>query len=133
MTMHDTRVEPHDRRYDVEFPSPDPWDPTIDLGRFERLTEEERRRIIIRVLCGLVAMEEATEPTPPEPAVIPASNRIARHVSERRRRARRSAPTPGPSARLPLLGLETAAHKQRLAAMDWSTALLPPIGPERPF
>lgn len=34
------------------------WDGEIDLERFERLAEEDRLRVIIRVLCGLVALEE---------------------------------------------------------------------------
>jgi hypothetical protein len=111
MTLQEARVDHRDRVYDVEVPSLDQWDTTIDLGRFERLSEAERRRIIIRVLCGLVAMEEAPEPAR-EPLV---------------------APTPGPARTLPLLGLETAAKKRHMRPRGWSTALLPHLGPERAF
>lgn len=46
------------------------WDTDPDLSRFEELPEHEKTRVIIRVLCGLVALEETgtslTPPTPPE-------------------------------------------------------------------
>jgi hypothetical protein len=126
MTMQATHVESRHREsrpresrnriYDVQFPSLDAWDTpdptTIDLGRFARLTEDERRRIIIRVLCGLVAMEEPAE----EPERRPHAN-----------------PTPGQAPALPFLGLETPRHKCRTKPRTWSTALLPHLGPERPF
>jgi hypothetical protein len=112
MTMQATHVESRHRRYDVEFPSIDAWDTTIDLGRFQRLSEDERRRIIIRVLCGLVAMEEE----PAEPVRRPHAN-----------------PTPGRAPELPYLGLETPRHKCRTRPRGWSTALLPHLGPERSF
>ena len=44
------------------------WEPgltTIDLNKFEGLTASDQRRVIIRVLCGLVALGETTA----EPAV----------------------------------------------------------------
>lgn len=40
------------------------WEPgltTIDLTKFEGLSPERQRRVIIRVLCGLVALEETPE------------------------------------------------------------------------
>jgi hypothetical protein len=112
MTMQATDLDSRHRIYDVEFPSLDVWDTTIDLGRFQRLGEAERRRIIIRVLCGLVALEEeAAEPAP----------RV------------HAAPTPGPAPKLPYLGLETPRYKCRAKPRSWSTALLPHLGPERPF
>jgi len=127
MTMHETRVEPPDRSSDVEHPAQDVWDSTIDLGRFERLSEAERRRIIIRVLCGLVAMEEVPEPArEPWPAPVAAPTPVTTSTPV-------ASPTPGPAARLPFLGLETAAYKRPPRSRGWTTALLPHLGPERPF
>jgi hypothetical protein len=114
MTMQETQLEPTHARYDVSLDAVDPWMTPVDLNRFDLLGDDERMRIIIRVLCGLVAMEESAAPIPEErPAV---------------------APTPGPGRRLPFLGLELAApvgdrHRPR----GWNTALLPHLGRERAF
>jgi hypothetical protein len=35
------------------------WDTDPELARFAGLSREERTRVIIRVLCGLVALEDA--------------------------------------------------------------------------
>jgi hypothetical protein len=65
-------------RRDARTTTPPPthrldWDTDPDLGRFDEMTEHDKVRVIIRVLCGLVALEEATAPpavdlTRPEPA-----------------------------------------------------------------
>ena len=75
--------------------SPDP----TQLNTFQRLPEEERLKVIIRVLCGLVAMEEQPERPSPE------SLRPNLGVTRTRR------------FRLPFLGLETGGE-QKWATMS---------------
>jgi hypothetical protein len=48
------------------------WDTDPELGRFAGLTEDEKMRVIIRVLCGLVALEESPAPFPSLVAPPPA-------------------------------------------------------------
>lgn len=43
--------------HDLDIAEPD-WDGDIDLTQFEALGEPEQVRVIIRVLCGLVALDE---------------------------------------------------------------------------
>lgn len=113
MTLQETRWGDPDTLYDVEFPTPETWaDPELDLTAFQRLSDDDRMRIIIRVLCGLVAIDEQPGPEPPN--VLGPS------------------PTPGPTRSLPLLGLEPE-HNVRSRPKGWNTALLPFIGQERPF
>jgi hypothetical protein len=103
--------------YDLEYDTYDPNLGVVDLNRFERLPESERMRIIIRVLCGLVAMEDAAPSAPAEPLSAVTS------------------PTPGPAtADLPVLGIErNGAHKRRSRPRGWNTALLPFVGQERAY
>lgn len=60
--MADARPLP---RATLELEGYDPFGlpvaPLAELTRFQHLTDTERRRIIIRVLCGLVAMEDLRE------------------------------------------------------------------------
>jgi hypothetical protein len=90
-------------------------DTTLDdreLNQFLRLTNEERTRIIIRVLCGLVAMGE------PDDAV-----------------AALGEPDTGPRSRsLPHLGLErNHTTRDHARPRGWNTALLPFLGRERAY
>ena len=99
--------------YDVEYTSYDPFLPTVDLNRFEQLSESDRMRTIIRVLCGLVAMEETVVPDAVNPAATP---------------------TPGTLRELPMLGIEANGdEKRRKRPRGWNTALLPFLGGERPY
>lgn len=110
MTMQDTGEAP----YGFDFPIEDPWIRRIDLNRFERLPETERMRVIIRVLCGLVALEaeereqcEALGMAPPRSGPEPT-------------------PTPRSGFRLPFLGLEAGgASKWRHLAGLRSQAVTP--------
>jgi hypothetical protein len=43
--------------HDLDIAEPD-WDGDIDLSQFEALDEPEQMRVLIRVLCGLVALDE---------------------------------------------------------------------------
>jgi hypothetical protein len=114
MTLQETHWVDPDGLYDVEFPTPETWPgEDLDLNRFQRLSDDERMRIIIRVLCGLVAIDEQPAPEP-----------SAAHLTV--------APTPGPSRSLPLLGLEPE-HNVRSRPKGWNTALLPYIGQERAY
>lgn len=63
-----------------------------ELNTFQRLPEDERMKLIIRVLCGLVAMEDRPERPNPE------SLRPNLGVTRTRR------------FRLPFLGLETGGE-----------------------
>lgn len=90
--------------YAVELTSLDPSLAERDLDLFHRLSAEERTRIIIRVLCGLVAMGEADD-------------------QERLDDARA----------LPSLGLEDARRRPSTRPRGWNTALLPFLGRERAF
>lgn len=69
-----------------------PWLETVDLNTFERLPEPERRRVIIRVLCELVALDH------PEiegrPTDVPSEHPASPHGRVQRLR------------RLPFLGVE---------------------------
>jgi hypothetical protein len=105
--------------YDVEYDAIDPFLGTLDLNWFERLPEAERKRIIIRVLCGLVAMEEDEQ--------APAERTLAAVPD--------AGPTPGPSTTdLPVLGIERdGAYKRRTRPRGWNTALLPFFGHERAY
>jgi hypothetical protein len=94
--------------YDLEYDALDPYLGTVDLNRFEQLPESERMRIIIRVLCGLVAMED--------------------------QRAAAIAEAAPPSTGLPMLGIERdGERKRRHRPRGWNTALLPFFGQERPY
>lgn len=75
-----------DRWWDPE------WDTDPELSQFASLPPEERVRVIIRVLCGLVALEER--------APAPVSTRLARRPTTTSERPRR---------RLPFLGYERPA------------------------
>lgn len=113
MTMQDVRPT-GGPQYDVELTHPlaEPAVSLPDLGRFQHLTELERRRVIIRLLCGLVAMEEELDEAAAEPL----------------------APEPPLRRRLPFLGLETSgAAKLRTDQLGRPVALLPYLGNERPF
>jgi hypothetical protein len=71
-----------------------------DLNRFQQLPDEERMRVIIRVLCGLVAIEpDAPTVAAPEPVAVP-------ETASRRSRFR-----------LPFLGLE-AGGERKLAVLN---------------
>lgn len=114
MTMQETQLEPVDSPYNVALDALDPWMAPVDLNRFDQLDDDERMRIIIRVLCGLVAMEETAVPIVEERPLVAA--------------------TPGPGRRLPFLGLELSAPgKERHRPRGWNTALLPHLGRERTF
>jgi hypothetical protein len=127
--------------YDVEYDTLDPLLGTVDLTRFEQLPESERMRIIIRVLCGLVAMEEvaaepapATAPTTVDAPADPFSDALTEALALASPDAPLAAPTPGPAPTLPVLGIEhDARHKRRIRPRGWNTALLPFVGPERAF
>jgi len=53
------------------------WDGAVDLTQFEVLDDDDRMRVIIRVLCGLVALEEEdwfhteTSPRPRRQRLLP--------------------------------------------------------------
>jgi hypothetical protein len=90
------------------------WERDPDLDRFADLSEHDRVRVIIRVLCGLVALEEAgldadsPVPEPEEPV--------------RRRRL------------LPFLGYESRARGDGLvAAGDAPERGLPYLGLDAPM
>jgi hypothetical protein len=95
--------------YDVA-PSP------VELSRFHTLPEEERMRVIIRVLCGLVAIEDEPEelaPVVPLPRPAPSSLTPAPVASPPEGATDSSAPS---RFRLPFLGLEMGGAR-KLAAM----------------
>jgi hypothetical protein len=126
MTLQETRWGEPDAIYDVEFPTPETWPgEDLDLNRFQRLSDDERMRIIIRVLCGLVAIDEQPGPEPAR-AALPVT------ITPDEAPVLPVAPTPGPARSLPLLGLEPE-HNTRTRPKGWNTALLPFIGQERPY
>ncbi len=100
----------------------EPTVPLAELTRFQHLTETERRRIIIRVLCGLVAMEEMV--AGPDAGVEAAASEVETAswenddaLGDPHRAFRR---------RLPFLGLEVGgAAKVRQLAQIRSAPLLP--------
>lgn len=56
-------VQTRVRHRDVPHPTPGPkhrfdWETDPDLTRFAGLSADDKMRVIIRVLCGLVALEE---------------------------------------------------------------------------
>jgi hypothetical protein len=54
----------------------EPPEDEIDLARFEALAEADRMRVIIRVLCGLVALEDEDWFSAPVPATPPSRRRL---------------------------------------------------------
>ncbi len=63
-------------RRDVPIPPPVPvhrldWDTDPELNQFAGLSEHERMRVIIRVLCGLVALEVPPPPAPKRRRLLP--------------------------------------------------------------
>jgi hypothetical protein len=54
----------------------EPLEDEIDLARFEALAEADRMRVIIRVLCGLVALEDQDWFSAPAPATAPSRRRL---------------------------------------------------------
>ena len=68
-TMPISAPESSDPTIDLD-PDIGVWEPgltTVDLTKFECLSAEDQRRIIIRVLCGLVALEETPDDQPIRP------------------------------------------------------------------
>jgi hypothetical protein len=87
--------------HDLEVAEPD-WDGRLDLTQFEALDEPEQRRVIIRVLCGLVALDaedwfaasEQSDPTASRVLLLHGQGgddrrRILRAAAEHREWARR--------------------------------------------
>lgn len=70
----------------------DPWLQRVDLAAFEHLPPQERTRVIIRVLCELVALGEIDSPEPAEgsPTAVTSLGRF----------------------RLPLLGIEIGGERK---------------------
>lgn len=105
-------------RFDLDLVD-DPWLDRLDLDRFEHLPEQERRRIIIRVLCGLVALGVTDhQPTVPAPT-HGADVAVTAHPVD-----------PGPLRRLPFLGLEVHGARKRTRAAHRSIRMLPFLGRE---
>jgi hypothetical protein len=108
-------------RRDVPTPSPAPthrldWDTDPELAQFAGLSEHERMRVIIRVLCGLVALEEvpaAPLPARPHPAATAAVEPSPPAAPKRRRL-------------LPFLGYENPGLAAPVAAP--APAELPAVG-----
>lgn len=77
------------------------WDTEPDLPEFASLSEEEKVRVIIRVLCGLVALEE-------RPRVASRTRLHRRHPGTSASPEQADAPPAEPRRRrLPFLGYET--------------------------
>lgn len=54
-----------------------------DLDPFQRLSPIERRRLMVRVLCGLVAYDEAAEPVANEDLVLDLRTPVTRTPVDR--------------------------------------------------
>jgi hypothetical protein len=100
MTLQETPPPIDDVAMDLDLRLVDPH----ALPRFGRLADTDRVRIIIRLICGLVALEEDPEPDPPRLRT------------------------------LPFLGIELDRHQKHPATQTTRTLpLLPYLGNERPF
>lgn len=63
----------------VQLDLDNPWLDTVDLNTFERLPDHERMRVIIRVLCELVALDsEGADPSVAEADVAGRHGRVHR-------------------------------------------------------
>ncbi len=88
-----------------------PWLETVDLNTFERLPEKERMRVIIRVLCELVALDPDASEDPSTASVPTTSSGSGRRVHRLRR--------------LPFLGVEVDGAR-KLTNLRSSGALSSP-------
>ncbi|MDZ7733955.1 MAG: hypothetical protein U5R31_13595 [Acidimicrobiia bacterium] len=81
-------------------------DVDVDLSRFESLTEDEKVRVIIRVLCGLVALEERGGAPEVPDARNPVVRRLLPFLGFEGRQAIGRDPRPAERrGRLPVLGV----------------------------
>lgn len=105
-------------RDDARTPTTSPrhrldWDRDPELDRFAELSEHERVRVIIRVLCGLVALEEvgggaATLAVDPAQPATPKHRRLLPFLGYERSATNETPETPAtaPGTGLPFLGLD---------------------------
>lgn len=103
-------------RRDAKSSTPPPrhrldWDRDPELDRFAGLSEDDKVRVIIRVLCGLVALGESS--TSDGPPVVEAGPTRA--------------PTPKRRRLLPFLGYESRTKSEMFEPADGTP------GPSLPF